>query len=305
MVSYEWNDLEAGAQYAHQCLDLCRQWGSYDFQAIGTVMVARLEHSQGHPDSAQAAMRAAEQLVSQHPMSPRWAIWVKSTLARLWLAQGNTERPAHFVQQGGLTPDDEIPYLREPEYLILLRLLLAQGDYDAALALSEQLFQQAEATQRPGRAVEVLVLQALALQGKRDMAQALAALDRAIALAQPEGYVRVFLDEGEPMARLLYQAQARRNGAGYASELLSAMATPGRASTPAQRPAQRLIEPLSAREMEVLKLIEAGHSNQAIAARLVISIATVKRHISTIYAKLGAQSRTQAISLGRELGLFE
>jgi len=305
IVSYEQNDLEASAQYAQQCLDLCRQWGSYDFQAVSHVMVARLEHSQGHPDRAQAAMRAAEQLISQRPMSPRLTIWVKSALARLWLAQGNMERLAHFVEQGGLTPGDEISYLREPEYLILLRLLLARGDYDAALALSERLFQKAEAAQRPGRAVEVLVLQALALQGKRDMAQALAALDQAIALAQPEGFVRVFLDEGEPMARLLYQAQVRHGGASYASELLAGLATPGRASAPTQRPAQLLIEPLSARELEVLKLIEAGHSNQTIAARLVISIATVKRHISTIYAKLGAQSRTQAIALGRELGLFE
>jgi LuxR family maltose regulon positive regulatory protein len=302
MVSYEQNDLEASAQYARQCLDLCRQWRSYDFQAISHVMLARLEHSRRHPDRAQAAMHAAEQLVSQHPMSPRWTIWVKSALARMWLAQGNVERPTHFVQQGGLTPDDAIPYLREPEYLVLLRLLLVRGDADAALALSERLLRQAEATRRPGRAVEVLILQALAFQAQRDMVQALAALDRAVALAQPQGYVRVFLDEGDPLTRLLYQAQARRTGASYASELLSAI---GRASAAPQPPGQVLIEPLSAREMEVLKLIEAGHSNQEIAARLVISMPTVKRHISNIYAKLGAKSRTQAVSLGRELRLFE
>jgi LuxR family maltose regulon positive regulatory protein len=227
---------------------------------------------------------------------------LKSALARLWLAQGDQERPTYLVQQSGITPDDEIPYLREPEYLILLRLHLAQGDYDAALALSRRLLQKAGAAGRAGRAIEILALQALAFQARRDMPCALAALERAIALAQPEGYVRVFLDEGEPMARLLYQAKSQRMGAGYASELLSAM---GQASATPQLPAQLLIEPLSARELEVLKLIEAGHSNQAIAGRLVISIATVKRHISTIYAKLGAKSRTQAVSLGRELRLFE
>jgi LuxR family maltose regulon positive regulatory protein len=305
MVSYEQNDLEASMQCARQCLDLCRQWGSYDFRAISTVMMARLEHSQGYLDKAQAAMRAAEQLVSQRPLSPRWTVWVKSVLARLWLAQGNVEQPAHFVQQGGLTPDDEIPYLRELEYLTLLRLLLAQGDLDAALALSGRLLQKAEAAHRMGRVIEVLVLQALAFQAKRDMPRALAILDKAVSLAQPEGYVRTFLDEGEPMARLLYQAQTRHGGTGYASGLLAALAAQDRASAPAQLPAQLLIEPLSARELEVLKLIEAGHSNQEIAARLVISMPTVKRHISNIYAKLGAKSRTQAVSLGRELRLFE
>ena len=198
--------------------------------------------------------------------------------------------------------DDEIPYLREPEYLILAHLLLAQGDYDAALALSWRLLQKTETANRMGRVIEVLILQALAFHGKKDMDRALAVLERALSLAQPEGYVRTFLDEGEPLARLLYQARSRQTGAGYAAELLTAM---GGASGATQPPAQPLIEPLSVRELEVLKLIEAGYSNQEIASKLYISIATVKRHISTIYAKLGARSRTQAISLGRELRLFE
>jgi LuxR family maltose regulon positive regulatory protein len=186
--------------------------------------------------------------------------------------------------------------------MILLRLLLAQGDHDAALALSERLLKPAEATNRMGRVIETLVLQALAFQGKKDMAQALAVLEKALSLAEPEGYVRTFLDEGEPMAKLLYQAKSHRMGIGYAAELLSAM---GKASGTAQPPAQLLIEPLSLRELQVLKLIEAGRSNQEIAAKLVISIPTVKRHISNIYAKLDVESRTQAISRGRELRLFE
>jgi len=301
-VSYEWNHLQAAAQYTDQCLELCRQWENYDLLAVGYVMSARLEHVQGNPDEAREAMRAAEQLASEHRLSSRRSSWVKSALARLWIAQGNLDRPSHLVQQSGITIDDEIPYLREPEYLVLLRLLLAQGDHDAALALSERLLQKAEVTRRMGQVIETLVLQALAFQGKKEMAQALAVLERALSLAQPEGYVRAFLDEGEPMAKLLYQAKSHRMGAGYAAELLSAM---GRASGTAEPPTQLLIEPLSAREIEVLKLIEAGHSNQEIAAKLVISITTVKRHISNIYAKLGVESRTQAISRGRELGLFE
>jgi LuxR family maltose regulon positive regulatory protein len=265
-------------------------------------MLAWLEHAQGHPEKALEAIRASEQLAGESPLSPRQSIWIKSSLAHLWLAQGNLERPSRLVQQGGITITDDVPYLREPEYLVLLRVLLAQGDHDAALALSERLLKPAEATNRMGQVIEVLVLQALAFQGKKELAQALAALERALSLAQPEGYVRAFLDEGEPMAKLLYQAKSHRMGAGYAAELLSAM---GEATDVTQPPVQLLIEPLSQRELEVLKLIEAGYSNQEIATKLVISIATVKRHISNIYAKLGAESRTQAISRGRELELFE
>ena len=147
-----------------------------------------------------------------------------------------------------------------------------------------------------------MILQALAFQGKRDMDQALLVLERALSLAEPEGYTRVFLDEGEPMAKLLYQAKAHKIGQEYASELLSALGEPPRAEL---TPAQLLIEPLTSRELEVLKLIETGYSNQDIADTLVISMPTVKRHISNIYIKLGARSRTQAVSLGRELGLFE
>jgi LuxR family maltose regulon positive regulatory protein len=301
-VSYEWNHLEVAAQYTHRCIALCRQWENYDLLAVGYVMLARLEHVQGNPEKAQEAMRASEQLAGEYPLSPRQSTWIKCSLARLWLAQGNLEQPSHLVQQSGITIADDVPCLRVPEYLILLRVLLAQADHDAALALSERLLKPAEATHRMGQVIEILVLQALAYQGKKELAQALAALEKALSLAQPEGYVRTFLDEGEPMAKLLYQAKSHRTGIGYAAELLSAM---GKATGITQPPAQLLIEPLSLRELEVFRLIEAGYSNQQIAAKLVISIPTVKRHISNIYAKLGVESRTQAISRGRELELFK
>jgi LuxR family maltose regulon positive regulatory protein len=220
----------------------------------------------------------------------------------LWLAQGDREKASHLIQQDALTAEDEvIPYLREPEYLILLRLLLAQGDYGPALALSKRLLQQVEGANRMGRAIEILVLEALAYQGKKEPDQALASLARAFALARPEGYVRAFLDEGAQMAKLLHLARSRQVEAAYATELLSAIGETGGGT---QAPAQNLIEPLSRRELEVLRLIEAGFSNQEIAARLVISIATVKRHISNIYAKLGVQSRTAAVSIGKELKIF-
>ncbi len=305
-VFYEWNHLEAASQYAHQSLVLCHQWGNMDLQAVGYIMLARLEHVQRHLEKSQEAMRTAEQLAKDYDLAPRYATWVKSSLARLWIAQGDLGRALGFVQNSGIITysmpcNGEIPYLQVPVYLILLRLHLARGDYDSALALSERLGQKLEVTDRVGHAIENLVLQALAYQGKKDIHQVLMVLEKAFPLAQPEGYSRVFLDEGEPMAKLLYQAKSHRISSEYASELLAAYN--GLASTELP-PTQSLIEPLTLRELEVLKLIETGSSNQDIANKLVISIPTVKRHISNIYAKLGVESRTQAVALGKELKLF-
>ena len=305
-VSYEWNHLEDAEKYVQQCIELSRSWGSFESQAIGYVMLAGLEHVQGNPEKARGAMHAAEQLISEYSFTPWRSNSLKSALARLWIVQGDLERAFYLVQKSGITVDDipgegEISYLQEPLYLTLLRLHQARGDYDAALALSERLLQKLDGTKRTGWVIEILVLQALAFQGKKDNDQALAVLEKAFLLAQSERYMRLFLDEGEPMAKLLYQARSHRIGTGYAAELLSAM---GNAFGSALPPTELLIEPLTLRELEVLKLIEAGCSNQEIAAELVISMPTVKRHISNIYAKLGASSRTQAVLRGKELNLF-
>jgi LuxR family maltose regulon positive regulatory protein len=134
------------------------------------------------------------------------------------------------------------------------------------------------------------------------MDQALTALKKALCLAKPERYIRTFIDEGEPMARLLHLARSRQIETEYATELLSVFE---KVAGKGQPPSQLLITPLTMREMEVLGLIEAGCSNQDIARKLVISMPTVKRHISNIYTKLGVKSRTQAIAIGKELKLIE
>jgi LuxR family transcriptional regulator, maltose regulon positive regulatory protein len=301
-VSYEWNNLETAIEQVYQGLALCRQWGNLDLQTVGSVMLARLEQAQSRPTAARDAMYVAEKLANEHHLLPRYFIWVKYTLARLWIAQGDLEEASRIVQESGITIDDEILYLREPEYLVLLRLLLAQGDYDAALTLSKRLLQKAEASKRMGRMIEVLVLQALIYQGRKELDQALAVLNKALSRIKSERYIRTFLDEGEPMARLLHLARSRQIETEYATHLLSIIGE----DTGTTRPgSQSLIEPLTLREVEVLKLIEAGCTNQDIADRLVISIPTVKRHISNIYAKLGVKSRTQAVAIGKELRLVE
>jgi ATP/maltotriose-dependent transcriptional regulator MalT len=301
-LAYERNQLEEAEMHLRQCIDLCRQWGEFDEQVIAYALLARLEQARGNPEETQVSVRAAEQLAGDHPLSIYHSIQLQSDLARIWLSQGNFERLSQHIQRRGLMVDDDIPYQWAPEYVILLRTLLARNEYEAALVLADRLLKQAEPAGRMGLVIEVLILQALTFQGKKETAEALVPLERAFRLARPEGYVRVFLDEGEAMTRLLCQAQAHQTGSDYAAELLTWI---GKTPDKPQPSMQLLAEPLTTREVEVLKLIETGCSNQDIASRLVISIPTVKRHISNIYNKLGVESRTQAIALGKQLKLFE
>jgi LuxR family maltose regulon positive regulatory protein len=301
-LSYEWDQLEDANQYVHHSIDLCQQWGDIDQQAVAYAMLARMEQIRGNLEQAREAMRNAERLAVESPFSPRWSMLVKSDLARVWLAERNLEKPSQLIQKGGLSVEDEIPYSREPEYMTLLRVFLAQKDYEAALILSKRLLQQAENSKRMGLVIEILILQSLAFQGKKDTECALAVLERALALAQTEEYVRSFLDEGEAMTRLLCQVRSRQTGSSYAAILLAKISKISGMTQPSMR---LLIEPLTTREVEVLTLVKAGCSNQDIAEQLVISIPTVKRHISNIYAKLGVKSRTQAVAIGKELRIFE
>jgi LuxR family maltose regulon positive regulatory protein len=300
-LSYEWNNLDTTLEQVHSCITLCRQWGHQPFQAIGSIMLARLEQVQGHPEAALEAMNIAENLTREHHFAFKYTVWVKHALVRLWIAQGDLEKASHIVQESAITIKDEISFQREPEFLALLRLLLAQGDYDASLVLSRRILEKAETARQTGRMIEVLVLQALIFEGRKELDQALTALKKALSLAKPEKYIRAFVDEGEPMARLLHLARSRQIETEYVSALLSVFE---KAAGATQTPPKLLTEPLTARELEVLKLIEAGHSNQDIAGKLFISMPTVKRHISNIYAKLGVESRTQAVAIGKELKIF-
>ncbi len=299
---YEWNRLEEAEQSIHQCVDLCRKWGDIGFQAYAHTIQARLMQAQGHPEQAREALREAERLIGLYPDSSFFSSQVKSIVAREWLAQGNLDKPSQYIHERGLKYKDDISYRREIEYDLLLQFLLARGEHEAANYLSNRFLQQAEKTVGVGLKVEALILRALALQGMKKNEQALEVLEKALTLARPEGYVRIFLDKGEAITRLLCQVQARQVENGYAFVLLSKI---NQASTMTPPSMQLLVDPLTAREVEVLKLIEAGCTNQDIAGKLVISLPTVKRHISNIYAKLGVDSRTQAVAIGKELKIFE
>lgn len=154
-----------------------------------------------------------------------------------------------------------------------------------------------------GYVIEILALQALALQGQGDILPAVTALERALSLAEPEGYVRVFVDEGPSMAPLLYEAAARGIAPQYTGRLLAALPAAEPASKFQKLPVE-MVEPLSERELEVLQLIAEGLSNQEVAQRLFITLGTVKWHTSNIYGKLGVKNRTQAVAQARALGIL-
>jgi LuxR family maltose regulon positive regulatory protein len=207
---------------------------------------------------------------------------------------------------------DVPPSTRESERVSLARLLIAQGDYDEALQLLDRLREAAQATDRRSNVLEILSLQALALRAKDEKTPATNIMGQALALAEPEGYVRTFVDEGPAMAVLLSETlEARQRGrrqdpankvpAHYFRKLVAVLE---RDAADAVLPAAGLPEPLSERELEVLQLVAVGKSNRQIASELFVSVGTVKTHINNVYRKLEAHSRTQAVARARELNLI-
>lgn len=220
-LSYERNQLTEADQYVHKCIDISQLWGDYEIQAEAFATLARVEHARGNMVDSQEAIRRAVQLNNEHLLSPRRSTQLTYDLARLWLAQENLEKVSELVQKRKLSVDDDIPYRQAPEYLVLIRLLLVKKEFQAALALSERLLRHVEASGRLGMVIEILILQAHNFQARRDPERALQTLERALSLAQPEEYTRIFLDEGKSMTRMLCQVQSRKIGSGYAADLLA------------------------------------------------------------------------------------
>jgi LuxR family maltose regulon positive regulatory protein len=230
------------------------------------------------------------------------------------LRQGRLIKAQEWVRKRGLSANDEINYLHEFEYITLARILVAEGSAQQASELLERLQQAAEAQDRLGSVLEISIAQALAHQAQGNTPAALAALDRALTLAEPEGYVRTFVNEGEALRLLivdfgvLIEKQAHGQDhklLGYVDKLLTAF--PQSATVPQseiRNLKSKMVEPLSPRELEVLRFIEQGLSNQEIADRLFLAVSTVKGYTRTLFDKLQVQRRTEAVVRARELGLL-
>jgi LuxR family maltose regulon positive regulatory protein len=232
---------------------------------------------------------------------------VPAVRARVRVAQGEWGAALGWARERGLSADDDLSYLREFEHITLARALLArytaeqdEHSIQEACGLLERLGQAAGEGDRTGSLIEILVVQALAHQARGDLPAAVASLRRALTLAEPEGYVRIFVDEGPPMASLLRAVAKQEAPSSYIRRLLAAVG-----ATADSAPVSRgLIDPLSARELDVLRLLGSDLGGPDIARELVVSLNTVRTHTKNIYAKLGVNNRRAAVRLAHELQLL-
>ena len=308
-IAYQRDELDLALRHATEGIALCRQFVYTLPLASGLATLAMIRQATGDPAGALAAITEAGQAAPgpAGPLNP-----VPARRARLLLAQGDLAAAACFAPENGLGPDDEPDYAREPGHLVLARILLAQDRPGQALALLDRLHAAAEAQGRTGSLIETGALRALALAATGDEAGAVTALAGALTLACPQGHIRVFADEGQPMAALLGRlVAAQRAGSGFQAAAgvplgyLARLQRAFAAGPPAPDPGPSgIIEPLTSRELEVLEMLATGRSNQAIARELVVTLDTVKKHVGHVLGKLGAANRTEAIARARELSLI-
>jgi len=273
------------------------------------ITFSQVKRARGDELGALEMAREAERVVRDSGADLQIAIAL-AWMTRLRLARGDLTEAVALEQERAANAENAADTARVVDRLTSARLLHAQGRHREALPLLEELGETAEAAGRTGDLIEILALQALVLWARNEKQQAVGTLARALALAEPEGYVRTFVDEGAPMEDLLSATlEARQSGrldaagrisVSYLARLLAAVAQDATASAANAR----LPEPLSERELEVLALIAAGKSNQEIAAKLFVSTSTVKTHINRLYRKLAARSRTQAVARAKALELL-
>ncbi len=309
-IHRERGELEAAAHDLEIASSLGEQVDLPDWRHRWFIARAELSESLGDLEQACDLLESAAR---HHVRTPVPDVRPIAALkARVQVKQGQVIDALHWAKELGLSKEDEPTYLHEFEHLTLARALIAQGQRDrdpslihAAQGVLDRYAAAAESAGRTGSLIDILVLKALAHEAQENLPAALKLLSRALALAEPEGYMRLFADEGAPMARLLYEALAAGHSPTYVQRLL--VAFPGlkrRLPADGDDAHSQGLEPLSERERDVLRLMADGMSNQDIGDRLYLALNTVKAHTRSIYGKLGVNSRTQAIARARTLGIL-
>jgi LuxR family transcriptional regulator, maltose regulon positive regulatory protein len=308
-VLYQRNELEEALHHVNEAVELEAIDLELDF---ALVVLARIRYALG---DVQAALDAINEACTMHPGEDVVALWYPAPgeRARLLLAQGRIDEAERWTEERGLSETDEVSYPRERDYLVLARVLLARAAPAEALALLDRLDALAVSQGRAGSVIEIRALRALALQASGDHSRALVTLGEALALGQPESYTRVFADEGAPMTAIVrsFIGATKRgrieplSGAarGHLNRIIRAF-TPAVGTSEETPVIGGLVEPLTRRELEVLSLIAAGKRNREIADELVVTLETVKKHVSHIFDKLGAANRTEAVKQARELSII-
>ncbi len=304
-VDRERDNLHAATRHLLTSQELGEHTGLPQNQYRWRVAMARIRQAEGDLAGALELLNEAERLY-MGDMFPNVRP-VPALKARVWIAQGSLGEALGWAHEQGLSVDDDLSYLREFEHITLARMLLARYEGERAerslheaTRLLERLLLAAEEGGRTGRVIEILVLRALAHQRLGDIPAALACLERAMTLAEPEGYVRVFIDEGPPIASLLQAAAKQGTARNYVRRLLAAVS-----ETEHDSPIkQALIEPLSERELDVLRLLGTDLDGPDIARELTVSLNTVRTHTKHIYAKLAVTNRRAAVRRAQELDLL-
>ncbi len=301
----EHNDLQTATHYLKKSKEQGEHTGFPQNRYRFRVAMARILEAQGDLDGTLGLLHEAEQLyVSDFFLNVRPIAALKT---RVWVAQGKLGEALDWAREQDLSAQDELCYLREFEHITLTRVLLARYKRDRtdrtmleAMRLLERLDQAAEEGGRTGSLIEILVVQALAHHMQGDIPAALVPLERALTLAEPEGYVRIFVDEGRPMAVLLKAALKQGIAKNYVRPLLTAFG-----QTEDKTTAKKVMsETLSERELEVLRLLRTDLSGPEIARELIVSLNTLRTHTKNIYAKLEVNNRRTAVRRAEELDLF-
>jgi LuxR family maltose regulon positive regulatory protein len=314
-VAYQRNELDSALARVTDGIPLCRRLTYTQPLANGLATLALIRQAAGDTAGALDAIAEAEK-IAPSPEVADLLNPVRAQRARLLLAQGDLAAAAHWTEEHGLGADEEVSYSREPAYLMLARVLLASHAADKAIRLLGRLNVDAAAHGRTGSLIEIQALMALAMAAGGDQARAVTTLAAAITHAHPQGFIRVFADEGPAMGALLGRliaSQPRHVPAAivpvdYLGRLARASrrdaSCGGSATRPSTAVASGMVTALSDREREVLYLVAAGKQNREIADELYITRDTVKKHVTHIFEKLGAANRTQATARARDLGLL-
>jgi LuxR family transcriptional regulator, maltose regulon positive regulatory protein len=309
---YEWNELDAAANALETAIALGQQEDNPLVLVGGLLTLARVRDAQGDGAAARRLLLEATTLLTQHAVTWIWLMGpVAAYQARLWLTTGAIDQAVRWADEP-VRPEQPV-FLREVLHLAQARVRLAQSRPELAETILRDIVFTAEQSGRTGHVIEGLTLLACARQARADHGEAVAMLARALRLAQPEGYVRTFVEMGEPVEELLRALPASDDLDSYRDVLLSAFSAVCDFRTPhiphpsrpgVGRSRQKEADSLTAREREVLSLIAEGKSNGEIATSMVVAISTVKAHINSIFGKLGVTSRTQALVRARELQLL-
>jgi LuxR family maltose regulon positive regulatory protein len=323
-ILYEWNQLDECTQFANQGIELSRPFQANGALFVAYLVLARVLKMHEDPAGALDSLSNAETAVHSGGIPIELLRMVEAVRAQLWLAQGKLaeasqwaavyERDLIFPSNGDWQGVRQLHSVFDFECLTLIRVRIAQAQWAEALKLLTRLESIVETGKREGSIIKLLCLRALALQAQTQSSESIIAIGDALALAKPEGYICTFVNEGEPMRLLLldYKTTIKRQTVQgisqdsnqlivYIDQLLAEFPSTSAADKPKH---ESLLEPLSARELEILRLIDAGRSNQEIAEILVIAISTVKSHINNLYGKLGTNRRTEAIAIARQQGLL-